>query len=43
MSQKMNITHVKSLGYGLAIVSVSGFEENEKISQNKKQEDALIL
>ena len=30
MSQKMNITHVKSLGYGLAIVSVSGFEEMRK-------------
>lgn len=26
----MNITHVKSLGYGLAIVSVSGFEEMRK-------------
>lgn len=30
MSQKMNVTHVKSLGYGLAIVSVSGFEEMRK-------------
>lgn len=30
MSQKINITHVKSLGYGLAIVSVSGFEEMRK-------------
>ena len=30
MSQKMNITHVESLGYGLAIVSVLGFEEMRK-------------
>ena len=42
MSQKMKITHVEAMGYGLAIVSVLGFEEMRK-SQNKKQEDALTL
>ncbi len=30
MSQKMNITHVEAMGYGLAIVSVLGFEEMRK-------------
>ena len=38
MSQQMNITHVESLGYGLAIVSVLGFEEMRKYLKirNKK-------
>ena len=30
MSQKMKITHVEAMGYGLAIVSVLGFEEMRK-------------